>query len=222
MKIVAVIASVLLIATATFAQSDPQVENRINKALPKAIVGTSIFAVGELLGWTVVYPKDKALEDTLFDRYDETTGRSVTMQERSEQVMEESMKLMLLGLPLRAMSIAGVTTACVTATKSTNTTKSLFDLENVRNPVWAPYIAGWGVGLVGSMLSFTAGVSGSRGPLTAARALSVTQSCLWGVAGSLAIVTTARNRAIAKQSGKLSIVPTARGDTYGIAMDLKF
>ncbi len=199
-----------------------QVETRINKALPKAIAGTVIWGLGELCGWTIVYPKDKELEDKLFDLYDEETGDSISYQDRAEELLGESMQVLLLSIPFRAMTIAGVTAACVATTKSTSTTRSLFDKSKMKNPVWAPYIAGWVVGVVGSAAGMISGFTESREPLTFARVMGVGQSCLWGTASVLTIVTSARNKGIAQENSKASLLPSIDGENYGLTLQCRF
>ena len=215
--------------SSVLALSDQELEQmtdqlRIDKALPKAIVGTSIFCVGELLSWTILYPKDKALEDKLFDTLDENTGRIYTMAERAEDLRDESLQLTLLGLPFSAMRIAGVTVACINATKSNASTKRMLAKRNLVNPVWAPYISGWALGAIGGMAGFVSGVTQSRGPLKFARVMSVCQSTLWGVSGILSITTCARNKSMleSKDTTGWRITPILDDHCYGMNFDWKF
>jgi hypothetical protein len=194
-------------------------QTRINKALPKAIIGTSIFCIGEALAWAIVYPKDKALENKLFDTYDEETGETYTMAERSEQLFGESLQLTLLGIPFSAMRIAGTTAACINATKSTSSTRRMLSRENLSNPVWAPYISGWALGLVGSMAGMISGFSQTRGPLKVARVMSIGQSTLWGVSGILSITTSARNSNLIKSKETTGWRISPKLDTYCYGMN---
>jgi type II secretory pathway pseudopilin PulG len=81
----------LLMTAAVSAQSTQSSEQReqavlmqykqtINSAKKKAITGTVIFGIGKLLSWIIVYPKDKALADKLYDNSDEGS-----YQERDEE-----------------------------------------------------------------------------------------------------------------------------------------
>lgn len=202
-------------------QTQLLIEHRVNKALPKAIVGTVIFGVGELLGWTIIYPKDKELEDKLFDTYDEETGEEYTYQERAEQLLSESIQLLVLSIPFRAMVIAGVTTSCINATKSTRTSKDVLKTERIQNNVWKPYIAGWVVGMIGSAIATVSGFTETREPLKVSRICGVGQSTLWGVASIMSIIKCSSNKKMVANK-KVSVIPSASGKSYSITMNLKF
>jgi hypothetical protein len=66
-----------------------------------------------------------------------------------------------------------------TASRLQKKPRRILARENLKNPVWAPHISGWALGLVGGMAGMISGFSQTRGPLKVARVIGIGQSALW-------------------------------------------
>jgi hypothetical protein len=199
----------------------------VNKAPNKAILGTALFGAGELLTWMIIYPKTKKLRDKLLDDYDEETGETVTLKERSREVAGESMGLMTLGLPIRAVRITGSTIACLQAVRSTRSARKILkDESRSSNSVLLPYVGGWVIAGVGKLVSFVINMSQDRESLRQSMAVTqiafVGQSVLWGISGILAIPKCASNKKAVEGKTALTITPLLFAEHVGLAMEYRF
>ncbi len=190
----------------------PLTEGIVRPALrPNALQLTK--GVRQAVGGNVVYWLSIVLEHGM-----------LTPMAANVRTAEGALGVLMLSVPVSAMRIASVPTACAGASNVYEYRRSV-DPAVPDIHVWKPYAVGWGLTAVSTLFELLGSLSANNECLTTALVFAYARDVVWGVAGvwSLVYALRGKHEPAAKSNGTIGLAPirTPRGGG-GIALVASF
>jgi hypothetical protein len=177
----------------------------------KAITGMVLYSASLIYDWAFVFPKSMKLNNRL-----------MTSDTVSSEDLDESLKLLLIGLPGGIAGLIGPILSCSGGNSVYSTSRLLLDTQSPNPKIWAPYLLGWCFSGVGSLMGFAAGAGKNRSLLDVSIALGALGDLSWGYSVVHSVIYSNRQVRRCYQS-KAGLSPILRqGMLAGVCLDLGF